>query len=288
MAKKTGLVLTGGALRGVCAQAGALLALEERGIRFDAVIGASAGSIVGALYCSGKSAREVADTVRRAKSSDFLDPDVTGTLRALFNGLRGWTGYYKGDALLRWLEANLGPSKNLESCSPPYRIAVTNVSRAYPQVKGHGPLAEWARASAAVPVAYRLARVEGELYADGGAVDNVPASQLARLDLDVEVFLIVTSLKVLREEPAPDEGFLSRSLTAFRGVGRAVEAISESLQLDDLHVGPGREVRVLRVDPGEIDFDEPEKIPAALDRAHEHAKSQLDAGAVKIDDLPRR
>lgn len=285
MAKKTGLVLTGGSVRGIATQAGALLALEERGLRFDAVVGSSAGAIVGALYCSGKNAREVADRLGRVRKADFVDPDMVGAFRALVRGFRGWTGYYRGEALLAWLRAAVGASTRLEDCKPPLSIAVTNVSRAFPELKTRGPLAEWARASASVPLAYQLARVEGELYADGGAADNVPASQLARLETDLEVFLIVSSLHVLRERPAPDESFLQKSLSAFRGTRRILDAVVEGLRLDDLEVGPGREVRVLRLDPGPISFDEPEKLPAAIQRAYEDAKRQLDAGTVRIDDL---
>jgi len=52
------LVLGDGAERGF-ARIGVIQALEEAGIRPDLVVGTSAGSVVAALYASGKTAKEL-------------------------------------------------------------------------------------------------------------------------------------------------------------------------------------------------------------------------------------
>ena len=49
---KIGLVLSGGAARGL-AHIGVLKALEEQGIRIDAIAGTSMGAVIGGLYASG-------------------------------------------------------------------------------------------------------------------------------------------------------------------------------------------------------------------------------------------
>ena len=49
---KIGLVLSGGAARGL-AHIGVLKALEEQGIKIDAIAGTSMGAVVGGLYASG-------------------------------------------------------------------------------------------------------------------------------------------------------------------------------------------------------------------------------------------
>lgn len=48
----TGIVLSGGGARGI-AHLGVLEALEESGIRIDAMAGTSAGAIAAALYAAG-------------------------------------------------------------------------------------------------------------------------------------------------------------------------------------------------------------------------------------------
>lgn len=55
---KLGLVLGGGAARGF-AHIGVIQVLEDAGIKPDLVVGTSAGSLVAALYASGKNGAEL-------------------------------------------------------------------------------------------------------------------------------------------------------------------------------------------------------------------------------------
>jgi NTE family protein len=55
---KIGLALGGGAARGF-AHVGVIAALEEAGIKPDLVVGTSAGSLVAAIYASGKTAAQL-------------------------------------------------------------------------------------------------------------------------------------------------------------------------------------------------------------------------------------
>ena len=55
---RIGLVLSGGNARGL-AHIGAIRALEEQGIRVDAITGTSMSAIIGALYASGKTPDEL-------------------------------------------------------------------------------------------------------------------------------------------------------------------------------------------------------------------------------------
>ena len=57
-AERVGLVLSGGAARGL-AHIGVLKALEEQGISIDAIAGTSMGAIVGGLYAAGYSVAEL-------------------------------------------------------------------------------------------------------------------------------------------------------------------------------------------------------------------------------------
>src|SRR5210317_222187 len=54
----TGLILSGGGYRGI-AHIGVLRAMEEAGLRPDAIAGTSAGAVVGAFYASGLSTDEM-------------------------------------------------------------------------------------------------------------------------------------------------------------------------------------------------------------------------------------
>jgi predicted acylesterase/phospholipase RssA len=288
MARATGLVLTGGALRGICAQVGALLALEPHRLRFDAVIGTSAGSIVGALFAAGKTPAQMEGLLAGLRREDYLDPRSNLALAfALSRRLRGVSGYYRGEALLGFLRRSLAPRTRIEECDPPLAITVTNVSRGVPQVKTRGPLAELARASSAIPLVFELQAIDGEYYADGGVANNVPLDELAKLRPDLEQFLVLTSLRPLRDEPPVDNRFLEQDWTPARALGRTLDAVAEGQRLDNLNVG-GRRVQVLRLRTRDIDLDEPQHIPACVAEARQDAQRQIDAGAIDLSEIPRR
>lgn len=66
---KVGLVLSGGAARGL-AHVGVLKALEEQGVRVDAIAGTSMGAVVGGLYASGLPAVEIEKLIRSLNWQD--------------------------------------------------------------------------------------------------------------------------------------------------------------------------------------------------------------------------
>ena len=87
---RIGLALGGGAARGF-AHVGVILALEEAGIRPTLVTGTSAGSLVAAIYASGKTGtqlQQIAETMEEAAIADWTLP--------IFS-----RGMLRGDALAR-------------------------------------------------------------------------------------------------------------------------------------------------------------------------------------------
>jgi len=68
---KIGLALSGGAARGI-AHIGVLQYLEERNIKPCCIAGTSAGSIVGAYYCSGRSISEIKSIVSEMSWKDLF------------------------------------------------------------------------------------------------------------------------------------------------------------------------------------------------------------------------
>jgi len=68
--KKIGLALGGGGARGF-AEIGVIKAFEENGITFDFVAGTSVGSLIGAMYCFGKSSSDMIEFAKHLKESDI-------------------------------------------------------------------------------------------------------------------------------------------------------------------------------------------------------------------------
>ena len=111
---RIGLALGGGAARGF-AHVGVIQVLEEAGIRPQLVTGTSAGSLVAAIYASGKNGKQlqrVADTMEEATIADWTLPLFT-------------RGMLRGDALARYVNEQVG-SRLLEAVPAvfqPVRIA---------------------------------------------------------------------------------------------------------------------------------------------------------------------
>lgn len=287
----TGLVLTGGGLRGICAQIGGLIALERRGFRFDAVIGSSAGAIVGALYASHGpgSAAAVADRLRTIETSDYLTAESLNDLLldvALRDILGDVTGLHRGQPLIDWLRRNLG-AERIEACAIPLMITVTNVSRSFPEVKETGPLAEFARASAAVPGLFEAQEVDGEYYVDGGVANNVPVDEIAnrRKELDLQQFLVITSLGT-PDRPEPDNSFLEDTFPFLTVLERSLRAAGEGLALSNLSAG-GRRVQVFRVQAPDIDLEDAARVGETIEAAIVDAERQIAEAAIDLTGIQR-
>jgi len=179
---KTGLVLSGGGLRGF-AHGGVIKALNEAGIFPDVVSGTSAGSIVGALYADGHSAEEIYAIFANKSTYKFLEFIVPN------RGLVRMTGLYK--MLLENLRA-----KNFEDLKIPLFAAATNLDEARIVYFSKGELARHIIASCTVPILFQPAIIDGVTYVDGGVLDNLP---LAPIENDCEMLVGVNVNPVLHE-----------------------------------------------------------------------------------------
>jgi NTE family protein len=157
---KTGIVLSGGALRGF-AHAGVLKALNEAGIYPDVISGASAGSIVGAFYADGFTPDEIYEMFVNKKLTKFLEFIVPN------KGFVRLTGLYK--TLLESLRA-----KQFNELKLPLFVAVTDLNEAKCVYLSEGELAPYIIASSTVPIMFQPMVINGVTYVDGGILNNLP------------------------------------------------------------------------------------------------------------------
>lgn len=80
---KVALVLGSGGARGY-AHIGVIEVLEQHGIRPDFIVGTSAGSIVGAIYASGKNAQQLKQIALNMKVGDVRE--ITFDRKGFFDG----------------------------------------------------------------------------------------------------------------------------------------------------------------------------------------------------------
>ncbi|MDB5895079.1 MAG: esterase [Rhodoferax sp.] len=178
---RIGLALGGGAARGF-AHVGVIQVLEEAGIRPDLVVGTSAGSLVAALYASGKNSAQmlqVAQTMEEAAFTDWTLP--------IFS-----RGMLRGEALARYVNAQLG-GKLIQDMPLPLGIVATDLNSGQGVLFQRGDTGTAVRASSAVPAVFMPVKISGHEYVDGGLVSPVPVRFARQMGAELVVAVDISS-----------------------------------------------------------------------------------------------
>jgi len=162
--KKVGIALGGGGTRGF-AHLGVLKALEEKGINIDLVSGTSAGSIVGSLIASGKTSEEAFELMKKNELTDFAK------IKLPINGFMSLENM--GEKLSKMLNA-----ENFSDLKLPFHTAVTNILTGKIEYISKGNVVKAVQASSSIPIIFSPVEINGQLYVDGGLLDNIPVKPL--------------------------------------------------------------------------------------------------------------
>lgn len=163
-----GMVLSGGGSRGL-AHAGVLAALAEHGLAPDVFSGTSAGALVAALHLAGHDRDGILEFFEKTSPFHFSH-------LAPF-GKPGWIDTDKIEADFR----RFFPDDTFEALAAPLFVTATDLVGARLEVFSSGPLIRPLLASASIPMLFTPTPFNGNLYADGGIVDNFPTQPLAGL-----------------------------------------------------------------------------------------------------------
>ncbi|SCY18190.1 NTE family protein [Nonlabens sp. Hel1_33_55] len=164
MAQKIGLALAGGGAR-ASAHIGVLQALNEHDIFPDEISGASAGAMIGALYCHGYSPLEILEL---SMQEEFVRIFKFQLLTREWNRL---------SMLKRLLQKHL-PENSFEAMKIPLHVCVTNLNKGVSEYLKDGDLTTSIIASCAVPVIFKPVIFNNTTYVDGGVLNNLPVEPL--------------------------------------------------------------------------------------------------------------
>jgi NTE family protein len=178
---RIGLALGGGAAKGF-AHVGVIAVLEEAGLRPSYVVGTSAGSLVAALYASGKTSAELqkaALSIEEAAITDWMLPLVG-------------RGMFRGDALGRYVnEAVAG--RVIEDMRIPLGVVATDLGNGQAVLFQRGDTGTAVRASSAVPAVFVPVRINGRDYVDGGLVAPVPVRFARQMGAEVVIAVDIST-----------------------------------------------------------------------------------------------
>ena len=165
-----GIALGGGFARGL-AHIGVLKVFEEEGIPVDFIAGTSVGSVIGAAYCSGISAKELEEVAALVRFKHFAR----------------WTisrfGIASNDRMASFLQKIL-KVRTFEELKIPLAVAATDFVSGDGVVFRSGPLIDPVRASCSYPGMFLPVNIGGRLLVDGMLAHAVPTIPLREMGAD--------------------------------------------------------------------------------------------------------
>lgn len=185
---KTGLVLEGGAMRGIYT-AGVLDTFLHKGIKVDGVIGVSAGVVHGCSYVSEQKERSIRYTLKYRNNSGYM------SLRSLIK-----TGnIVDTEFCYHEIPEKLDPYDNeaFMSSETDFYAVCSNVETGkaeYILIKDLIKQMEAVRASASMPFLSQIVETDGMKLLDGGVCDSVPLKKFMELGYD-RIIVILTKVK---------------------------------------------------------------------------------------------
>lgn len=184
---KTGLLLEGGAMRGLYT-AGVLDVFMENNIKIDGIIGVSAGALFGMNYKSKQHGRVLRYNKNYAKSKEYM-------------GFHSWitTGNVMNkEFCFNKLVNELDPVDfdTYKNSDEEFYATVTNIETGKPEYiklddfKDENQI-EYLRASGSMPFLSTPVCVKGNSYLDGGISDSIPIDKIMSMGYD-RVIVVLT------------------------------------------------------------------------------------------------
>ncbi len=166
--RAVGLALGGGIAKGI-AHIGVIRALEKAGIPIDMIGGTSMGAVIGAMYAMGGTYEEMLEMSRKLfveinPFNEYTLP-IISLLKSRKIELMGRIAYGSTDIEDLWIN---------------FFCVSTNLTTTNLKVFRRGPLWKAVRASSALPGVVTPLLKDGQVYVDGGVINNLPGDVIRR------------------------------------------------------------------------------------------------------------
>nr|WP_294934145.1 patatin-like phospholipase family protein [uncultured Flavobacterium sp.] len=248
---KIGVVLSGGGAKGL-AHIGVLKVLEEAGVEISYIGGTSMGAIIGGLYASGYSAKQL-DSIFSVVDADALLQDYTprtsknffekrndevyavslpfnkfkvGVPSALSKGMYNYN-------LLSRLMNHVRHTRDFNHLPIPFVCIATDIETGEEVVMRSGVLPKAILASGAFPSLYSPVEIDGRLLIDGGVTNNYPLEEVKKMGADIIIGVDVQEGLRDREHISGASGVFTQ-ITNFT----MMEKMNEKRKATDIYIKP--------------------------------------------------
>ena len=248
---RVGLVLSGGGAKGL-AHVGVLKTLDSLGVRVDYIAGTSMGAVVGALYASGYTGRQL-DSIIKVTDFDLLINDNVPRKSKTFFERKNAEKYAltlpfnkfkiqlpssisRGQNVFNLLsKLTLGVSQieDFSKLPIPFYCIATDMQTGEEVVLDKGNLAQAIAASSALPTLFQPVKLNNKLLMDGGITNNFPIEGLLSKNLDFIIGVDVQDILLIDDEIKSVSDILLQ-INNFR----AVEELNEKSKLADIYIKP--------------------------------------------------
>ncbi len=218
---KVALALGGGSVRGF-AHLGVLEALKKHDIKFDFIVGTSAGGIIGTLYAFKKDIYECYKVLENAAHSEIVkemklqnyklnhqgDKEDAGRIQKFLSTVRGAMLLRKSlvhrsmvpvETIQEFFELIYPRGLTFEDLEMPVYTVALDIISGKDVVIGTGEVIKAVRATSAIPGLLPPVELDGMILVDGGTTQKVPVESAYLLGADVVIAVDVG------RDPSPED-----------------------------------------------------------------------------------
>ena len=269
---KTGLVMEGGAMRGMFT-CGVIDVLLENGVRFDGAAGISAGAAFGCNFKSGQIGRPL-----RYNKKYCADPRYCSIRSLLRTG-----DLYGADFCYRELPDELDVFDRETFAANPmeFYAGATDVETGkcvyHLCMEGSDLDLRWMRASASMPGVSRPVEIDGRLYLDGGIADAVPYAWMEQRGYGRNV-IVLTQPEGYRKKPVHGLPVIRLFLHRYPRIMEAMAVRHEmyNRQMEEISRREREGISLVIRPPEALKIGHTEKNPAELDRVYQLGRREAE------------
>lgn len=248
---KVGLVLSGGGAKGL-AHIGALKIIDSLGVRLDYIAGSSMGAIVGGLYASGYTAKQLDSLFYEVNFTDLIQDKIPRRAKTFYEkeysekyaltlplvngkvslpkGISNGQNFYN---FYSEVTAHVRDVNDFSELPIPFFCTGTDIETGEGLIFDKGYLPDVIAASASLPTVYSPVNYNGKLVADGGVTDNYPVEEIKKRGAEIVIGIDVQDTLMNRKQLSTVTDIMLQ-ISNFR----TIKAMHTKAPLTDIYIKP--------------------------------------------------